>query len=117
VYVVKTCVFTSFFVSLQPAISFLALIGLFLSYWAEKYVLFYRSKRPPPGSDIINSTMCQLIYLCPLVFGLGSLTWPVFMTDGTPKSALIPNLITCGISVLLFIVPLEAICNCCITEE
>jgi|JI6StandDraft_1071083.scaffolds.fasta_scaffold05347_13 hypothetical protein len=115
VYAVKTCVFTAFFVSLQPAISVLAVIGLFLSYWAEKYVLFNRSKRPPPGSDIINSTMCQIIYLCPLVFGLGGLTWPVFMPNGTPKSALIPNLVICGIAVLLFIIPLETICNCCIS--
>jgi hypothetical protein len=117
VYVIKTCVYTAFFVSLQPVISILAIIGLFLMYWAEKYVLFNRSKRPPPGSDIINQAMSQIIYLCPLVYALGSLTWPVFIPDGTPRESMIPNLIAIGISIVMFIIPLEAICNCCINED
>lgn len=116
VYIIKTCVFTSFFVSLQPVISIMAIIGLLLMYWAEKYVLFNRAKRPPPGSDIINAAMSQVIYLCPLVYSLGSLTWPIFIPGGSPYSSLLPNLIAVGASVVMFIIPLEAICNCCINE-
>lgn len=116
VYLVKIYIYCSFYISLQPIISFIALLGLLFMYWAEKYTLLQRSTRPPNGSDILSSFMNQILFLCPIFFALGSLTWPVFVPDGKPKDAILPGLITLGIATLFFIVPLDTIFTCTIKE-
>ena len=75
-------------------------------YFAEKWSLYKRSSRPASGSDIVHSSSEQIISFCPVIFSLGRLTWPIFLPYGTPNSALLPNLISLGISVFIFIFPL-----------
>jgi hypothetical protein len=76
--------FACFYVSLQPIVSFIALIGIFLIYWVHKYCLFNRYKRPIPGTDFVNDAIYQIIFLGPLVYSLGSLTWSNFDPKGIP---------------------------------
>jgi len=78
IYPIKTMVFTSFYLSLQPVIALASMVGIALMYWVDKYVLLKRSQRPPPGTDIVHHTLCQFVYLCPLLFCFGGLTWPLF---------------------------------------
>lgn len=76
-----------------------------MMYWAQKYSLFNRARRPIPGGDFIHLALYQLIYMGPLAYSLGSLTWSNFFPDGTPKSALLPNLVALGVSVFILLIP------------
>lgn len=55
-----------------------------MMYWIQKYTLLYRTRRPFPGNDLINTTMYKLICFGPLVFSLGNLTWSNLLPDGGP---------------------------------
>jgi hypothetical protein len=59
--------------SLQPIIILFAIIGLILHFWASKYSLFNRCKRPVPGTKILYDTTVQFVYAGGLFYGLGSL--------------------------------------------
>lgn len=78
IYAIKTIVFTSFYMSLQPVIVPISLIGIVFMYWVNKYILLVRSQRPPPGTDIVHNTLSQFIYLCPFLFCVGGIAWPFF---------------------------------------
>lgn len=110
--------FVCFFVSLQPIVSAIAMVGYLLMYWVEKYCMFYRYKRPVPGTDFINKTVYQLIFLGPLVYALGSLTWSNFDPVGIPKEAIVPNVLAAIFASLLLLLPINPILlSCCIDEN
>lgn len=80
--------------------------------------MFYRYKRPVPGTDFVNSAVYHLIFLGPLIYSLGSLTWSNFDPNGIPPEAIVPNLLAVLFSVLLIIVPINPIIlSCCIDEN
>lgn len=106
IYPVKTMVFTSFYLSLQPSIAFISALGIFLMYWVNKYVLLQRGQRPPPGTDIIHHTLCQFIFMCPLLFCIGSSIWPYLTSSQLDAHS---HHIGVGISLVLFLLPLEEI--------
>ena len=106
---VNLFMFACFYVSLQPIVSFIAIFGIFLYFWVQKWCLFNRYKRPIPGTDFVNDAIYQIIFLGPLIYSLGSLTWSNLDPSGIPPEALIPNLICVGISSLLIFVPMDVI--------
>ena len=79
VYILKTVIYTAFFISLQPVIVVFAIIGCSLMYQAEKFTLFYQSVRPKPSSDIITLSMNSILYFSVIAYGFGSLTWTNFL--------------------------------------
>lgn len=85
-------------------------------FWTQKWALFNRNRRPVPGNDLINTAMAQIIFFGPIVYSLGSLTWSNFFPDGTPKYAIVSNLICLGFSVLMFIFPLNLIFSKCFED-
>jgi hypothetical protein len=117
IYIVNLFMFVCFFVSLQPIIPIIALLGYLMMYWVEKYCLFNRYRRPVPGTDFINKAVYQLIFLGPLVYTLGSLTWANFDPNGTPPEALLPNLLSLLFSVLLLILPMNTVVESCCVDE
>lgn len=96
-----------FFVSLQPVIVVFAFFGMLIMYWAQKYCLYNRFKRPIPGNNTINTAMYQLIYLGPMSYTLGSFCWSNFL-DNTPSGQL-PNIVAAIISIVIFILPYKKI--------
>lgn len=103
--------------SLQPIIILFSLFGYLLNYWAQKYTLFNRMKRPVPGTDLINVAMWQLILLGGVMYALGSLCWTNFFPGAIPSDALIPNIIAVVIGVILFLFPFTAINRCMFSDE
>jgi len=116
-YVVNLFMFVCFFVSLQPIAPFFALIGYLCMYWAQKYCLFNRYKRPIPGTDFIHKAVYQIVYLGPLTYTLGSLTWSNLSPTGIPPEALYPNLVAIGFSILILIVPFPTIITGCLKDD
>ena len=74
-------------------------------------------RRPVPGTDLVNTAMYQLLFLGPMVYSFGSLTWSNFFPEGIPKSALVPNLIALGISIFLSIFPINMMFESCMKDE
>jgi hypothetical protein len=100
---VNLFLFTCFFAPLQPIIVIFAVAGLFLMYWAQKYSLLNRCKRPAPGNNTINNVMYQLIYIGPAFYTLGSLCWSHFFKQSFIGIA--PNLTAAIISVIIMLIP------------
>lgn len=84
------------------------LLGLFLMYWIEKYAVLHKSQRPVPGVDTISVTMYQMVYLGAVAYALGSLTWSNFLKHESFRNSLVPNLISAGLGLLIFIFPYES---------
>jgi hypothetical protein len=95
--------------SLQPIIIVFAIGGYALNYWACKYSLFERCKRPVPGTRILYDTMVQFIYAGGLFYSIGSLCFvnliPEDVFDKKINSALIANMIAVGVSVFSLFIP------------
>jgi hypothetical protein len=101
--------FVCFYVSLQPIISVVAMLGYFIMYWVEKYSLFNRYRRPVPGMDFVNNAVYKMVSLGPIVYTFGSLTWSNFSPNGIPREAIIPNLVALALSIILFAIPFNSI--------
>lgn len=95
--------------SLQPIIILFAICGYFLNYWAQKYCLFHRCKRPVPGTRILYDTMVQFIYAGGLFYSVGSLCFVNLIPEDVFKNkinaALIANLIAVGVSIFSLFIP------------
>lgn len=101
--------FTCFFVSLQPIVSVFALLGYFFMYWVQKYCVFNRYRRPVPGTDFVNNAVWRIIFLGPLIYSLGSMTWSNLAPNGIPPEAILPNLVAVGMSIIVFLIPMNTI--------
>lgn len=109
--------FSCYFVSLQPICVFITLVGYVAMYWTQKYLLFNRYRRPVPSTDFVNRAAYQVIQFGPFLYSIGSLTWSNFMPGGVPTTALLPNLIALGISLLIVILPLNTILMGCFFSD
>jgi hypothetical protein len=104
---VNLFLFTCFFAPLQPILVVFAIGGMSMMYWAQKYSLFKRCRRPVPGKNIINNAMYQLIYLGPVFYTVGSFCWSHFFKDDWIGYA--PNLTAGILSVIIFMLPYRRI--------
>lgn len=104
---VNLFLFTCFFVSLQPIIVVFAIVGLVIMYWAQKYSILNRCKRPAPGLNSINTTMYQMIYLGPAFYSIGSFCWSHFFKHNFIGIA--PNLTAVILSGIIFLIPYKKI--------
>ena len=56
-----------------------------MMYWAQKYCMFNRFRRPVPSTDFVNNAVHRVIMLGPLTYSFGSLTWSNLAPDGFPR--------------------------------
>jgi len=110
--------FTCFYITMHPSIVIFTTIGFFCMYWAEKYSLLSRSKRPTPSSSLLEDAMGQLISFGPCVISMGILTWYNLLPPNDSdfgNISYISHLVSAGLSLLFFIFPfnsvLDAMCH------
>lgn len=72
-YLVKTVIFTAFFVCMQPIIAIFAPVGLGLYYLATKRNFFYHFQRPNFHFATINSSVDIMMLISMAAFGFGCL--------------------------------------------
>jgi hypothetical protein len=72
-FVIKTSIFTAFFMPMQPIIAIFAPFALLFFYIANKRNLFYHYRRPGYHFDTTNKVVNTFLLFSPLAFGLGSL--------------------------------------------
>jgi hypothetical protein len=107
VYIVNTYLYVCFFAALQPIICLFAFAGFALMHSVKKCRLFWIVRRPIAGSDIMNYSMSQFIYLGPLFFSIGHFTWSNIKEDGVLENTVIPNGIAVALSVIFFVFPMN----------
>lgn len=81
VFLIKTSIFTAFFVTLQPIISLFAPFSLLFYYFTVKRNMFYHFQRPGYHFETTNNTVDLLLLFSLLAFGLGSL----FVNNANPE--------------------------------
>jgi len=72
-------------------------------YWAQKYSLFNRCKRPIPGNNAVNTAMYQLIYLGPVFYTIGNFCWSHFFE--TDWIGVGPNVVAAVLSIAAILIP------------
>lgn len=72
-YLIKTSIFTAFFVSLQPVIAVFAPLGLLLYYMIDKRNLLRHFQRPTYHFPTLNKTVDFIMMFSLLAFGFGAL--------------------------------------------
>jgi hypothetical protein len=95
--------------SLQPIIIIFSIFGLILHFWASKYSLFNRCRRPVPGTKILYDTTIQFVYVGGLFYALGSLSFinllPNDLFNKKIGFAFVANLIAIGFGGLTILIP------------
>ena len=74
IYIITLYLWTCFFMSLQPIIIAFSILGYLLNYFAQKYCLFHRCKRPVPETKILYKFMVQFVYAGGFFYAMGSFT-------------------------------------------
>lgn len=101
--IITLYLFTCFFITMQPLIVFFAIIGLTLSFYSSRYILYKRCKRPVPGDNLISARKFSFICLGPFVFSVGNFLWLVWSAGN--EDAFTPSLLAIIVSVIAFIIP------------
>jgi hypothetical protein len=95
--------------SLQPIVIAFSMAGFFINYWAQKYSLFHRCKRPVPGTRILYNVMVQFVYAGGLFYSLGSLTFINFLPKDVLKTdlrfALVANILSVAFAGVSLFIP------------
>lgn len=92
-----------------PGITASSLVSMFLMYWAEKYVLLNRSKRPPVHANALRMTAHTSMLLGPLILGIGGFIWVCILRVDISSIAFIAYMTLIGFGGLYFITPFRAI--------
>ena len=93
--------------TLQPIISIVGVLGCVAGYWAHKYILFNRPKRPVPGTNLINTAIAQVFALGGLTMALGTLVIFELTTSETLPSVRIPIIVSIIMGGVVFLIPYE----------
>jgi len=75
VYLIKTTLYTCFYISLQPIIVVMAIIGIILYFLAAKYALYFWCQRPKPSSSFLYNILNRILLLSFLAYVIGNITW------------------------------------------
>lgn len=92
-----------------PGITASSLVSLFLMYWAEKYVLLNRSRRPPIHAQALTMTAHTSMLFGPLIIGLGGFMWVCILRGDFSSIAFIAYMVLIGFGALYFITPFRSI--------
>lgn len=121
-YFIDIFFFTCFYAPMVAGIIPLSLLGFFLMFWAEKYVLLNRSRRPLISCRTLTERAKSLILLGPMIIGFGGLIWVYKLL---PQSSSFDSLIMAAyltlisVGFLYFITPFDSIfkCLCAVPQE
>ena len=77
----KTMLFTGFYANLVPAGILISLIGLFITYWTNKYMLLRRHSRPKALGKESTEEMSNFLGLFFMSFTAGNLIFDRIILD------------------------------------
>jgi hypothetical protein len=86
-------------------------------YWAQKFCLYNLSKRPVPGTDLLNSTINKMLAAGGLFIAVGNYFSQSLVIDGSPLSASVPSLIILIVGLVMLLAPYDLIFRNYIKEK
>lgn len=101
VYLLKTALYTCFYMSLQPIITLFAAGGIALYMMAAKCSLFYWCQRPKTSSSIVYKMMNTVLRLCMLAFAIGSITWTHLIPTTRQNDTIKPNVAALALALII----------------
>lgn len=114
-YIIKTVLFTAFFLPLQPIIGLFAPIGLGLIFAVNKYKLFYRFHRPKFHTFLVSDILQWILSLGPIALALGQIYIFIWVDESQIRDELsirILGWICLGIAGFLYVTPIKMIYLC-----
>lgn len=108
-YIIKTVVFTAFFMPMQPIIAVFAPIGLILIFGVNKYKLLFRFDRPRFHSLDVNNLLDWFFSFGPVTFALGQLYALVWVPLNPLLSYQILAWVCLCLSLVFYILPTKII--------
>ena len=113
---IKTMLLTAFYAPGMPIATIFSLLGLFLTYWSDKYLFLRRNALPPALNHQLNTSMLDYLDLMVLSFAAGNMmfTAALVQTDGSLSYTVnsvnvILMWVTLGVSILNYILPMNTI--------
>lgn len=116
----KTMWLTAFYAPILPIGIPISLVGIFLSYWTDKYLLLNRYAKPSELGKALNKWMTEYLELTPFFFSLGNLVFRRLIKgfDGEIiDETILPTFLALGLSLVHFILPLNWLTKCCFSQE
>ena len=117
--VLKSLWLTAFYAPVLPIGLPISLIGLFLTYWTDKYLLLNRYVKPLELGKTLSQSMAEFLELTPFFFALGNLVFRYLIIKDIPDETLwfyLPSILGLGISFLYFVLPGEMF-TCCTSSK
>lgn len=112
--ITKTLLMTAFYACLFPLALPISLIGVFISYWTDKYLLLRRHKKPQELSSDICEEMFETIELVPFVYALGNVIFMKLTTEGGVDSNFdTESVASLIISAIAYLFPITSMLECC----
>jgi len=109
---IRTILLASFYAPAIPFALIFSLVGLLLTYWADKYVLLRRIALPKSLNNDLTNTMVEYLEWMAFMFSLGNLMFMYTLKDSQSdlvydSTASIWNWITLGVSLFHIYFPME----------
>ena len=108
--VLKSLWLTAFYAPVLPIGLPISLVGLFLTYWTDKYLLLNRYVKPLELGKTLSQSMAEFLELTPFFFALGNLVFRYLIIKDAHNETMnfyLPSILGLGISFLYFVLPAE----------
>jgi len=118
--VLKTIWVTAFYAPVLPIGVPLAVLGLFLSYWTDKYLLLNRYVRPSALGKSLSLWMAEYLELSPFFFAVGNIVFRSLIKrndDDNVDDPILPTILGLAISFAHFLVPAHSIAKKCFSSS
>lgn len=113
VFILKNLCLTAFYAPLSVYLIPLTIMGFFISYWMDKYLILNRYNEPELLSPFINRVMSRYLDYVPLCYAFGNITFKAIchleMEKAYPKDfdniSYTIDIIIIGIAALNYFIP------------
>ena len=97
---------------MQPFVVMPAICGYFMMFWADKYCLLHRSRRPYILTKWLTDNVELFIFLGPFIIAWGGFVWVCVTIDYYNSLAMAGYMTLLFLSVLFILTPFKSAFKC-----
>lgn len=112
IYYMDVFFFTCFYLPMHPFVVLPAIGGYFFMYWAEKYCLLHRSKRPFTRTQWLTENVELLYFLGPFILAWGGFFWVCVTINYFNSLAMAAYMTLLFLSLLFLLTPFRSWFKC-----
>jgi len=117
--ILKTVWVTAFYAPVLPIGIPISVVGLFISYWTDKYLLLNRYVKPSALGKSLSLWMAEYLELSPFFFAVGNIVFRSLIKktpDDNIDDPILPTILALGISFAHFVIPVYPIAKKCFSS-